>query len=140
MVVVVYPEFPSEKLLVASHILPWGEFPAERLNPQNGLCLSRLHDAAFDNGLITFDDDYRLVVSRDLKSHFRSLLLNNSFGTFAGRPLTTPAEATPPSATFLATIGGRFSAADATEPERGLAWRVGQRTCAWDVQVLNASE
>jgi putative restriction endonuclease len=32
------------ELLVASHILPWGKFPAERLNPQNGLCLSRLHD------------------------------------------------------------------------------------------------
>jgi putative restriction endonuclease len=35
-------------LLVASHILPWGSHPTERLNIRNGLCLSRLHDAAFD--------------------------------------------------------------------------------------------
>src|ERR1039458_4539861 len=42
-------------LLVASHILPWGSHPAERLNVRNGICLSRLHDAAFDRGLIAFD-------------------------------------------------------------------------------------
>ena len=30
---------PIEELLVASHILPWSEFPDQRLNPRNGLCL-----------------------------------------------------------------------------------------------------
>jgi predicted restriction endonuclease len=35
------------RLLVASHIKPWGKFPADRLNPRSGLCLSTLHDAAF---------------------------------------------------------------------------------------------
>ncbi len=34
-------------LLVASHIKPWRDFPQERLDPRNGLCLSALHDAAF---------------------------------------------------------------------------------------------
>jgi len=56
---------PVRELLVASHIVPWSAFPNERLNPQNGClrtatCLSRLHDGAFDAGLITFDSDPRL--------------------------------------------------------------------------------
>jgi putative restriction endonuclease len=50
------------RLLVASHIKPWSEFPEERLDPRNGLCLSSIHDAAFDAGLITLDK--KLSVSR----------------------------------------------------------------------------
>ena len=33
-------------LLVASHILPWATHPKSRLEPQNGIALSRLHDGA----------------------------------------------------------------------------------------------
>src|ERR1035437_10336715 len=44
------------RLLVASHIKPWGKFPNDRLNPRNGLCLSALHDAAFDAGLIRSEE------------------------------------------------------------------------------------
>lgn len=36
---------PVPQLLVASHILPWSEYPEHRLNPHNGLCLSRTQDA-----------------------------------------------------------------------------------------------
>jgi putative restriction endonuclease len=36
-------------------------FPSERFNPQNGLCLSKLHDAAFDDGLITLNEDLGVV-------------------------------------------------------------------------------
>lgn len=48
-------------LLRASHIIPWKDCPddAERLNVHNGLLLSALWDAAFDKGLVTFDDDGR---------------------------------------------------------------------------------
>jgi DNA (cytosine-5)-methyltransferase 1 len=56
------------RLLVASHIVPWGKDKANRLNPSNGLCLSALHDKAFDKGLITLTDDFRVVVSEELKS------------------------------------------------------------------------
>ncbi len=54
------------RLLVASHIVPWRDDPANRLNPTNGLCLNALHDRAFDRGLITFDADLRLVLSPQL--------------------------------------------------------------------------
>lgn len=46
-------------LLRASHIIPWSECKtdAERLDVHNGLLLSSLWDAAFDSGLVTFDDE-----------------------------------------------------------------------------------
>ena len=46
-------------LLRASHIIPWSECKsdADRLDVFNGLLLSALWDAAFDRGLVTFDDD-----------------------------------------------------------------------------------
>jgi len=57
---------PIEKLLVASHIIPWSEDQKNRLNPQNGLCLNALHDKAFDCGLITLDESYRVVLSKEV--------------------------------------------------------------------------
>lgn len=55
------------QLLVASHIVPWSKDKTNRLNPSNGLCLSAIHDKAFDKGLITISDDFRVVVSRKLR-------------------------------------------------------------------------
>jgi len=40
-------------LLIASHIVPWSKDKQNRLNPRNGLCLSALHDKAFDRGMIS---------------------------------------------------------------------------------------
>ena len=51
-------------LLNASHIVPWREDPENRLNPANGLCLSALHDRAFDKGFISLRDDLTIMVSR----------------------------------------------------------------------------
>lgn len=55
------------RLLVASHIVPWSKDKANRLNPSNGLCLSAIHDRAFDKGLITLTNDFKIVVSKELK-------------------------------------------------------------------------
>jgi hypothetical protein len=57
-----------EKLLIASHIIPWSKDAKNRLNPQNGLCLSALHDRAYDQGLITVMPDYTVRVSAALKT------------------------------------------------------------------------
>jgi len=54
-------------LLVASHIVPWKDDKANRLNPMNGLCLNALHDRAFDKGLITLDEDYQVVISKSAR-------------------------------------------------------------------------
>lgn len=52
-------------LLRASHIIPWAtcESDEERLNVYNGLLLAAHLDAAFDAGLIGFDDNGRIVCS-----------------------------------------------------------------------------
>ena len=55
-------------LLVASHIVPWRADPKNRLNPRNGLCLSAIHDRAFDTGLITITEDMKVRVSTKLRS------------------------------------------------------------------------
>lgn len=93
---------PVPELLVASHILPWGGFELERVNPQNGLCLSKLHDAAFDSGLITFDGDRRLVLSKRLKSYLPHDSLRQSFTAFEGKRFNVPDDSLPPKPEFLA--------------------------------------
>lgn len=55
------------RLLVASHIVPWSKDKANRLNPSNGLCLSAIHDRAFDKGLITLSDDLKVILSKSLR-------------------------------------------------------------------------
>ena len=69
----------ESRLLVASHIVPWSKDKKNRLNPSNGLCLSAIHDRAFDKGMITVSEDFRVVVSSRLLSS------NNAFlaSTFA---------------------------------------------------------
>jgi predicted restriction endonuclease len=89
------------RLLVASHIKPWSDFPDERLNPRNGLCLSSLHDAAFDNGLITLDKDLRLMLHKRLKSHFPQPTLELNFVPFEGKPIRLPEKLAEPDAQFL---------------------------------------
>ena len=94
-------DIPISELLIASHILPWATFPDERTNPCNGLCLSRLHDGAFDEGLITFDEDYRLVLSQRLKDYFPNESLQINFSSYEGKALRMP-EKFLPNKKFLA--------------------------------------
>jgi hypothetical protein len=89
------------RLLVASHIKPWRPFPNERLNPCNGLCLSSLHDAAFDAGLITVDEDHRVVLSKRLKGYFPQKALEENFVPYAGERIRMPDKLSEPSAEFL---------------------------------------
>ena len=55
------------RLLIASHIKPWGVDVKNRHNPANGILLSATFDKAFDRGLITIGADRRVRVSRELK-------------------------------------------------------------------------
>lgn len=60
-------DIPS--LLLASHIIPWSKNEKERLNPENGICLSALYDKAFDKGLISINEKYEVLLSKQLKEH-----------------------------------------------------------------------
>jgi hypothetical protein len=57
------------ELLVASHIIPWADNEQERLNPENGICLSSLYDKAFDKGLISFTNEKHVIFSIRLKEN-----------------------------------------------------------------------
>jgi putative restriction endonuclease len=62
-------------LLRASHIVPWSECSDEqRLDVHNGLLLSALWDAAFDQGLVSFGDDGRARASSSLSAVARRAL------------------------------------------------------------------
>lgn len=81
------------RLLLASHIVPWGKDQANRLNPHNGLCLSALYDRAFDQGLITLDEDWRVVLSAALKKPEPALQLH--FRAVEGRKIDLPERFSP---------------------------------------------
>jgi putative restriction endonuclease len=74
----------------ASHIIPWAKDAAKRLDPSNGLCLSATYDAAFDRNLISFDEDYRLLVSREIRDHYRSEVARTYFQNRVGQQMTLP--------------------------------------------------
>jgi len=94
-------EINVPRLLVASHIKPWRDFPDERLNPQNGLCLSSLHDAAFDAGLITIDETFTILISRKLKTCLPKAALEQNFGRFEGTQIRLPQKVAEPNPAFL---------------------------------------
>lgn len=78
--------------LIASHIKPWAKSDSkrERTNPTNGLCLNALHDRAFDQGFITLDDQYRLVVSSKLKEKRIDECTKNWIVKFEGQEICLP--------------------------------------------------
>jgi putative restriction endonuclease len=78
------------QLLIASHIIPWSESEDRRADPTNGLCLNALHDKAFDRHLITFDENYKLMVSSLLKKGHVSEFQRSNFTKLEGLPLVLP--------------------------------------------------
>jgi putative restriction endonuclease len=74
----------------ASHIIGWAERADTRMDPRNGLCLSATYDAAFDGKLITFDDDYRLVLSKTIRDRIPSETLQIHFLSKEGHRIETP--------------------------------------------------
>lgn len=81
---------PVPGLLVASHIVPWSEYPQHQANPRNGLCLEATLDAAFDRHLITFDEDLRLVVGKGLRDYLPNDALQSHILAYEGRKLALP--------------------------------------------------
>jgi putative restriction endonuclease len=86
------------QLLVASHIIPWRDksHTKERLNPENGICLSALYDKAFDKGLITISpDDYTIQLSSALREYETKEYYEKHFGGIIGKQLAMPSEYKP---------------------------------------------
>lgn len=79
----------ESRLLIASHIVPWSQDKSNRLNPSNGLCLSAIHDRAFDKGLIALSDNFEIMLSRALRSRDEAFV-HDVFLPLEGRVIEMP--------------------------------------------------
>jgi predicted restriction endonuclease len=86
---------PVPQLLRASHIIPWAKSKEYRLDPSNGLCLAATHDAAFDQGFITLDEEYRLILSDTLREFLPNAEIRRAFIKFEGKRIRLPDKNTP---------------------------------------------
>jgi predicted restriction endonuclease len=65
----------NDKLLIISHIKPWAKSEdTEKLDPNNVLLLCSMHDTLFDKGLISFDDNGRILISSELDKKEQALV------------------------------------------------------------------
>ncbi len=78
------------KLLNAGHIIPWSVDESKRADPENGLALCALHDRAFDRGLLTIDEDHRIVLSGKLRVKTDSVVHRVAFSDMEGAAITLP--------------------------------------------------
>lgn len=84
----------DQRLLVASHIVPWSDDASIRLHPGNGLCLSAIHDKAFDSCLFSLTDDHRIVLSTQLKQT-KDDFLQQVFWPEEDKPIAMPEKFSP---------------------------------------------
>lgn len=78
------------EILRASHIIPWANDRGNRMNPSNGLCLSATYDAAFDRHLISFDNAYRMVLSKRIQDFCTRDVCAEYFKKFEGAKIRLP--------------------------------------------------
>lgn len=91
---------PVVEALRASHIVGWAENKEIRLSPANGLCLSATYDAVFDKHLISFDEDYRLILAPSLRAYVSNRAFCDVFKRYEGVRMTA-ALRFPPSQEYL---------------------------------------
>lgn len=78
------------ELLVASHIIPWAKDETRRADPTNGIALNALYDKAFDRYLISFDENFRLVLSERIKAQAQDEIVKEYFLKVEGKILEMP--------------------------------------------------
>lgn len=83
------------ELLVASHIVPWSVNEKERLNPENGICLSALYDRAFDQGFISIDMNNKIILADKLRRYKTEDYYAAHFASIKNQPIRLPEEHLP---------------------------------------------
>ena len=74
----------------ASHIIGWAERIETRMLPSNGLCLSATYDAAFDKKLISLDENYRVILSKDIQDYYSNQCVQSYFKSREGQKIEFP--------------------------------------------------
>ena len=93
----------NPKLLIASHIRPWSRSsPTEKTDSCNGLCLNRMHDAAFDAGLMTVDaDSFKVRYSHEIQDSMPDDTFNSFFRKYEDKRIMMPADGFEPGGDYL---------------------------------------
>ena len=76
----------TRSLLQGYHISSYGKDKKNRGNPNNGLCMSLIIHKCFDEGLITIDQDYKIVLSSKIKD----VELSNYLSKYNGVKIKLP--------------------------------------------------
>jgi len=77
-------------LLRASHIIPWSKNEKERLNPENGICLSTFYDCAYDKGYISVNKKFEIILSSEVKKKAKQDYYSKYFAELAGTKIQMP--------------------------------------------------
>jgi putative restriction endonuclease len=78
------------ELLNASHIVPWSRDKANQVNPRNGFCLNAIHDRAFDRCLLTITPEFKVKISKLIKSSGTDTAIQDFLLRFDGSEIRLP--------------------------------------------------
>ena len=76
----------TRSILNSSHISPWSDDIENRGNEKNGLLLSLILHKCFDGGILSIDNDYKVLISTNIKDKNLASYLNN----FVGQKISLP--------------------------------------------------
>jgi putative restriction endonuclease len=81
---------PAVKLLDAAHIVPDADADLGQPDVRNGICVSKIHHAAFDANLIGIDPDYRIHIAEALLEMHDGPMLEQGIKALQGQLLRLP--------------------------------------------------
>lgn len=81
---------PEARLIDAAHIIPDGDAELGQPDVRNGICMSKVHHAAYDGGLIGIDPDYRIHVADRLFDLHDGPMLEFGLKALRGTTLRRP--------------------------------------------------
>ncbi len=81
---------PEVRLIDAAHIMPDSDEELGQPDIRNGICMSKIHHAAYDVGLIGIDADFRIHVSERLLAMHDGPLLEQGLKALDGKLIRVP--------------------------------------------------
>lgn len=83
---------PEVRLVDAAHIIPDGDVERGQPDIRNGICMSKLHHAAYDADLIGIDPDHRVHISERLLEQHDGPMLELGLKALKGQLIRMPRE------------------------------------------------
>jgi len=81
---------PEVRLVDAAHIIPDGDVERGQPDIRNGICMSKLHHAAYDADLIGIDPDHRIHISERLLEQHDGPMLELGLKALKGQLIRPP--------------------------------------------------